>query len=389
MENYTLYSHAADFDLLLTAVKNALPKLTPTIEEKEDIKTIYGVFKGGLFGKKGEFRINYRAVPAEQLAGMSGFVASIPAKDEGLKRLLLQKIGGLRSETVFIAESSMSVELQRVLLELAEGLDALVFSPPGISYSDSKHQHFSDKTFNLILDSEGNSGKGKIGVMFETQHLYPQGPASEEQAERKARSMEFLKARGIKVNEHLPPVPDVVGATLRSKEEALERVYALLLVTAKGEGVDRERLRALREDKRIVGLSQAELEKYEKDVLEGQERVDALWRYESLNVLLWALGLVNELVYPSMVCDFGGITKLLVQSSRDVVEERVRMREAGDVLEELDKIYRMHWACVDARIRGLEPGGELDSSVVYERHYALKWLTRYRGQEWDRVTPDT
>ncbi|MBS1660419.1 MAG: DUF4272 domain-containing protein, partial [Bacteroidetes bacterium] len=125
------------------------------------------------------------------------------------------------------------------------------------------------------------------------------------------------------------------------------------------------------------------------EALEGQERVDALWRYESLNVLLWALGLVEELVYPSSVCDFGGITKLLVQNERARVESLVDVREISVVLDELDKAYRMHWACVDARIQQQEPGGELDSSVVYERHYALKWLTRYRDQDWDRVTPDT
>ncbi|MBS1664113.1 MAG: DUF4272 domain-containing protein, partial [Bacteroidetes bacterium] len=264
MENYTLYSHAADFDLLLTAVKKALPKLTPEIGEKDGIKTIYGVLKNGLFGKKSEFRINYRSIPGEQLAGLEGFAAGIPAKDAGLKKLLLQKIGGLRSETAFTAGPSMSMELQGLLMEVTEGLDALVFSQPGLSFSDSGHQHFSDKTFNLILDSEGNSGKGKIGVVFETQHLNPQGPASEEQTERKARSIEFLKARGIKVNEYLPPVPDVMGTTLRSKEEVIERVYALLLVTAKGEGVERERLEMLRRDKEINGLSPVELVKYEK-----------------------------------------------------------------------------------------------------------------------------
>ncbi|HEY6899409.1 MAG TPA: DUF4272 domain-containing protein, partial [Puia sp.] len=372
MENYTLYSHAADFDLLLTAVKKALPKLTPVIGEKDGIKTIYGVLKSGLLGKKSEFRINYRSVPSEQLAGLGGYVASIPARDEGLKKLLLQKIGGLRSETAFMAEPSMSPGLQGVLIELAEGLDALVFAQPGLSFSDSKHQHFLDRTFNLILDSEGNSGKGKIGVVFETLHLNQQGPVSEEQTERKARTIELLKARGVKVNEHLPPVPDVAGTTLRSKEEVIGRVYALLLVTAKGEGVERERLESLRVDKAISGLSPAEQTQYEKDVLEGQERVDALWRYESLNVLLWALGLVEELVYPSSVCDFAGITRLLVQNTRDWVLAAAQLREVAVVLEELDKVYRMHWACVDARIHAQEPPGDLDSSVVYERHYALK-----------------
>jgi uncharacterized protein DUF4272 len=33
--------------------------------------------------------------------------------------------------------------------------------------------------------------------------------------------------------------------------------------------------------------------------------------------------------------------------------------------------------------------GNLDSGVVYERHYALNWLIGYMGREWDDVTTDT
>ena len=389
MENYTLYSHSVDFDLLLAAVQKALPKITPEVDDREGIKTIYGTFKNSLFGRKSEFRINYRRRVSSQLADMADFVAAIPAKDKEVQNLLLKKIGGINSEVAFMAGPSMSADLQALLLETAESLDAIVFAQPGLSFSDSSSQHFLDKTFKLILDSQGNTGKGKIGVLFETRHLYEQGPASGEQLERKEKTIAFLQEKHIKVSANLPPVPDVASTGLREENEIFERAYGLVLMTAKGEGVEWERLEALRKDLSIVGLTPAEKSIYEKPVLEQQEKLDALWRYESLNVLLWSLGLMEALVYPSSVCDFSSITKMMIGERREVLEKRIRMRSVGEVLDELDKVYRMHWACVDARINQHELTGDLDPSVVYERHYSLKWVTRYRGQEWDKVTTDT
>ncbi len=49
----------------------------------------------------------------------------------------------------------------------------------------------------------------------------------------------------------------------------------------------------------------------------------------------------------------------------------------------------MHWACVNARVKGEAVSGNLNSSIVYERHYALNWLTNYGGQEWDEVETNT
>jgi hypothetical protein len=49
----------------------------------------------------------------------------------------------------------------------------------------------------------------------------------------------------------------------------------------------------------------------------------------------------------------------------------------------------MHWACVDARIKGQEVAGGIHPGIVYERHYCLNWLTRYQDQEWDDVQTNT
>ena len=49
----------------------------------------------------------------------------------------------------------------------------------------------------------------------------------------------------------------------------------------------------------------------------------------------------------------------------------------------------MHWAVVDARLRGQDAPSQIEAGIVYERHYALNWLIGYFGQDWDNVKTDT
>ncbi len=49
------------------------------------------------------------------------------------------------------------------------------------------------------------------------------------------------------------------------------------------------------------------------------------------------------------------------------------------MLDELDKTYRMNWACADARIKGQEVAGNINHSIIYRS------LTNYQNQDWDNV----
>ena len=65
-----------------------------------------------------------------------------------------------------------------------------------------------------------------------------------------------------------------------------------------------------------------------------------------------------------------------------------KSRTKAEILDANDLYYRMDWTCVDARVNGHELNG-LNSSVVFERHYALNWLVNYMEQEWDDISCDT
>ncbi|WP_338398753.1 DUF4272 domain-containing protein [Persicobacter psychrovividus] len=65
------------------------------------------------------------------------------------------------------------------------------------------------------------------------------------------------------------------------------------------------------------------------------------------------------------------------------------MRSKEEILDQADLILRLDWACVNARVKNEVAPGGLNSSVVYERHYALNWLIKYLNQDWDNVSTDT
>ena len=74
-------------------------------------------------------------------------------------------------------------------------------------------------------------------------------------------------------------------------------------------------------------------------------------------------------------------------SSRDFIET-AQLRSVSEILDETDRIYRIHWAVREAQLKEQPVPAGLDPDVVWERHYALNWLTWY-ADEWDDVTTDT
>lgn len=90
-----------------------------------------------------------------------------------------------------------------------------------------------------------------------------------------------------------------------------------------------------------------------------------------LYTMLWALGIMDDLKYPSEICDVQVVVGKLLQPTRKELLVSVNMRSKNEILKELDKTYRMHWSYVDARIKYEEVTGSINTSVVFESHYSL------------------
>ena len=113
------------------------------------------------------------------------------------------------------------------------------------------------------------------------------------------------------------------------------------------------------------------------------------WRYESLCVLLWALGYADSLPRPTRECDLDQAVQPVISRRRDTFYREARLRPLGEILDEADMAYRYHWATVEANVRGAAPPAGLSPDVVMERHHVLNWLIGSGDEEWDDVTTDT
>jgi hypothetical protein len=402
MENCALYSHHLEFDKIVEIIKTNLPKAKIEITDNKLQKSIKVSLKSGFFSKAKTLTINYREreIPSynlnnascglsQNLMGMTNFVHSIPMENQELKSQFIHKIMAVNAELAFIAQPKMNEQFRAILKRLAVALDAFIFSSPNSVFNASEHQHFIDKHFKLIVDSAGVCNIDHIDVNIDSKYFdSDQSNLTEEQLKRKEKSEAFIKSHGIKTNENLPCIQDSSLVKVRSKGEIIHRIYALLIIAARGEGVEKARLDKVIEDMNIISLSPKEKLIYNKEELSQQDKAYATWRYESLNVLLWATG-KTEYSFPNEICDVPKIVELLMRSKKEEFVESCKVKSTNEILDELDKIYRINWACVDARIKGETPSEKINPSVIYERHYALNWLTNYNDQEWDEVSTDT
>lgn len=239
---------------------------------------------------------------------------------------------------------------------------------------------------NSVLDSAGRYYLAP-GGRYDPASQIPVFPSA---LARKARSEARLQALGIPYIPHLPPVAADEEALLRDADEVAERAVALLAVALRGEGMESDAvLGILRDHGFEEALSPKEAAFLNAAAPTPHERTQFAWRYEGLYALLWALGHFPALKSPGEICDVPEVAGKMKEIGLRELVAGARLRPLPEILEELDFTYRCHWAVVDARANDRPAPPGLDPGVVYERHYALNWLTGYGDEEWDDVSTDT
>jgi len=113
------------------------------------------------------------------------------------------------------------------------------------------------------------------------------------------------------------------------------------------------------------------------------QRMEACW------LLLWALRLIPNLSRPDNFANSERANEIIDTRSIDQFLIEAKLRDKSDILDALDLHFRYHWAVVDAELYGKKPPTGLQPDVVYQRHYALNWLTQFRDEDWDEITTDT
>lgn len=216
--------------------------------------------------------------------------------------------------------------------------------------------------------------------------------ATNDQLERRARSEEYCRLKGIPVykNPNALFVDSETKVTIRTQDEVVDRALALCYIGLKSEGLEQKHLDQMNIDFGIMAKLTASEKAYAiAEQPTNQQKVDANWRYESLHVLLWALGYIDSLSYPNQMCNVADDVKIIYELKEQKFRQQAKLRTKKEILDQADLILRINWACISAREKNQAPPSSLNSSVVYERHYSLNWLINYLNQEWDDVTTDT
>lgn len=224
---------------------------------------------------------------------------------------------------------------------------------------------------------------------------------------RKERSEKFLNKKNIKINPHLPVIEDENEAKIKSPEETVRRAVTALFATQIamdflnpesdvkesaaffGEMLERLGLsdEPTPEEKMFFALVNANApqptEKFASDMA---------WRIEMVIPLLWACGIISEdMSYPDKMSEYIEQARVIAACDNfDELMQKVNMRNPSKILDKADLLFRMDWACVDARLRGEIPSGNLNPDVVVEQHKGINWLIgAFDAENWDKVKPHT
>jgi len=229
--------------------------------------------------------------------------------------------------------------------------------------------------------------KGKI---MSTQNIYPRDHKLNSQ-ERKDITNKFLEGKKIPTLANLPLVEDYTIARFRDEREIARKsvvLYGLLFVAHKEKSAQ-EMISYYKKYDLWSSVSPNERQYLENENRTSQEDNIMSWRIECLNVLLWSLGSVHTLAFPTELCDFSNYDNLPnINADPTAWINNARLRDTEEILNETDLIYRLHWAVRDASLNGKAIPANLDQDVIMERHFALNWLVMY-ADEWDDITTDT
>lgn len=218
-------------------------------------------------------------------------------------------------------------------------------------------------------------------------------PVSALAERRKTASQRRLEAEGISVPAHLPTILDEEEVELRSPAEVANRALALFIVALRAESLgsgDPIPVSEI-EERQPFGfgaLSPLEREFMTSQAPPEQAIVEMSWRYEALQTLLWSLGLC-ELPPATEIAEVSTLVGMMMEIEEEELTARANLRLPTILLDTLDLHFRYHWAVRQARLEERDPPGGLDAGVVLERHYALNWLVRFEGAEWDDIDTPT
>jgi len=203
-------------------------------------------------------------------------------------------------------------------------------------------------------------------------------------------------------------VDDDDEVTVQTPQDVARRTLVLWAVELRAEGVPKDESRGIIDNLDLWEyVSPQEKRFLNKETPSARECRQLVWRLESLWVLMWALGYIEDLGWPGNMCDVPKLGGLLGKfEDEPTFVTGAKLRPTEELLDTQDLTMRIHWATRNAY---LHQGGTLPEdldwsgksamvpfdmstsfNVVEERHYALNWLVNYLDpKDWDHVDTST
>ncbi|MFJ7736934.1 DUF4272 domain-containing protein [Lysinibacillus sp. NPDC097287] len=326
----------------------------------------------------------------KNIPGMMGYYDEIPFEDENLKGLVLTQISVLNTMIAIEMEKEINEEQMQLFTSLLAQIGGIGFLPNGT---------LLDQDGLVIVYPDGKSGPAKFRPHGCTRKIMGHEVTSEEGEQRKNKTIVYLNEKGISFINSLPQLPPLAHYQFRTQEDIARRAVALLIViqyacdVVQGGDIHESKdffMNMLQRYGVDEYLTNKERDFFHTEEPNRQEAVDISWQYEAYWVLIWALGLVDTLDFPDDVCDCEYAIKVV--SSCESFEHfyvKTSMRNKAEIMDEADKIYRLHWACVNSRIHEQEAPAGMNESIIIERRRGLFWMMGHLDEEWDHISMDT
>jgi hypothetical protein len=208
--------------------------------------------------------------------------------------------------------------------------------------------------------------------------------------ERKQKTEKLLKSLNIPFIDHLPMIEEENEARIRSAQDIAKRILILtyLCFVAEDQDAKSDVIDFLKAEKLWDSVSPDEKLLFQKELTE-REKINLSWRSEAIWLLLWVINKVSKLELPQNEVNIPDILECLpkpMARTNDFINSAT-IRTISEILDIADLTYRLHWASRNSESNN-SPNTDINSSVIFERHCAINWVTYY-ADNWDDVTADT
>ena len=319
-----------------------------------------------------------------------------------VKTNLLYQIGRARSfvlvEYAFDVEDEEDIEGKKTMIEdmfvsVLNDLEGIILIQNQEEKEDSMFCCGENGEKLLILSDKGGSAFTRY-LPYQEPDLKAGKDITQEQVDRRMRTMQTLIGNAIYVPGWLPAVEPASQITCPSLEETAKRALAIMGVAIYSECLLDEKQGVEKAQNFLMDyidnnntqdyFSPREWRYLHDTAPDRKEVLSFLRQYESLYVVEWALGLVEELGFPDHPCNPADLVKSLRNgTSISKIMAKSRPKSPRELLDACDLISCLEWSCINARRHELpEPAG-MKTGAVREWHKALNWLTGH-GQ-WDEV----